>query len=182
MMTSIAVSNQALEYLKDSLADGLSLSRSATSRLTGLTAVALVPEGVSAERATDFKRGGLGRSVIADLAQLLVERFAGATLLLELPLWRGNDPGVVGGEFTVLICGEEVYAVCDLDGSLDSAELTLRAADPSFMYNAFVIRHRNGESGTQCPAEWLEVEDSKLVAVIVGAYDGEGFILASMPD
>lgn len=180
MIPIAAISGPALEYAKARLADGLSLSRRSIPQLANMTAVALVPMGASAERALDFKQGGLGRNDLAEIAALLARTYPGASLVVELPLWRPDDPGVSDSDSRNVISGSEVYATCQLSSSLQSIEKTLRLADPSFMYNAIIVQPEiEIEAGTS-PADLIGTESATIRAVLIGAYDGEGFIIASV--
>lgn len=147
--------------------------------LAEMTAVALVPTGSTAERALEFKQGGLGRCDLTEVAAVLAQTYPGASLVVELPLWRSDDPGVPDGDLRILICGNEVYATCHLGGSLNSIEKTLRLADPSFMYNAIILEHKVDFGAGSCPADSVAAGTARVRAILVGAYDGEGFVLAS---
>src|SRR5688500_2359459 len=96
-MISLEVGGQAIEYARVNLSDGLSLSRLSMPALEGMSAVALVPDRTSSDSVLDFKHGGLGRCDIGEVAAMLDREFQGAWLVLELPLWRPDDPGVSDG-------------------------------------------------------------------------------------
>lgn len=177
-MISIEVSGHAIKYARANLKDGLSLSRLSMSVLDGMTAVALVPDRASSERALDFKHGGLGRCDISEVAAMLGREFQRASLIVELPLWRTDDPGISDEASGVMVCGDEVYAVCSLDGSNDAIETTLRMADPSFMYRAFVLTSEMEFREGACPPDLVESKAASVDAILVGAYDGEGFVFA----
>jgi hypothetical protein len=78
-----------------------------------------------------------------------------------------------------LTCGSEVYAACSLDMPPTQVEATLRTADPSFMYSAIVVdKNMGGDDLSGCPTVWVDGGTARIRAVLIGAYDGEGFVLA----
>jgi hypothetical protein len=177
-MSLIEVSKAAIDYAGDSLNEGLSLARHAQSALFSMTSFAVVPEGVTREQALNFSHGGLGRCDISEVAVLLSQRYPSGLVVVELPLWRLEDPGAVDSTIRTLSCGDEVYATCPLDAPPARIEETLRTADPSFMYNAIVIEDGGNRDLSGCPTEWVEGGTARICAVMIGAYDGEGFVLA----
>lgn len=177
-MISIEVSGQAIEYARVNLSDGLSLSQVSMPVLDGMSAVALVPDGASSERVLDFMHGGLGRCDINEVAAMLGREFQGASLVVELPLWRPDDPGIPDGAHSVIVCGDEVYAACSLGGPSAAIETTLRMADPSFMYRAFILMSETEFREDACPPDLVDSKAATVNAILVGAYDGEGFVFA----
>ncbi len=131
----------------------------------------MVPQGAPAGSLLDFKHGGLGRAVVGDLAEWLVDRFPGAQLIVELPMRRPDDPEGPFGASETIAEGNDVFAVCMIGESASAVESTLLEHDPTFMYNAFVLR------GNAMAGAWLESGSARLALVITGAYDGEGFVL-----
>lgn len=181
MIASISIANdQAFEYARARLLDGLSLSRSVVPLLVGATAVALVPEGVSEERVLDFRSGGLGHLELAEVAALLGRVYRDASLIVELPLWRPDDVDAPDPVPRIFVCNAEVYAFCSLRDSLDDIEETLRVADPSFMYSAVILEHRVEFGEMSSILDWLMAGTARVVAVLLGAYDGEGFLLMEL--
>ena len=177
-MSLIAIGDAGVAYANGSLSQGLSLARRARSVLIGMSALALVPEGTSSEQALGFGHGGLGRCDMPGVAALLAGRYPHGSVFLELPLWRPDDPGTA---IRTVTCGDEVYAFCSLDLPLDRLETTLRTADPSFMYNAIIVGNGSGEDLAECPTESVDSGRRRICAIVVGAYDGEGFVVAERP-
>ena len=181
-MSLVDVGKPAIDYANSRLGEGLSLARRAQSVLLGMTAFAVVPDGAPHDRFLSFRGGGLGRCDIGEVAVLLSRRFPSSLVILELPLRRPTDPGMEESALHTLICGSEVYAACSLDVPPTQVEATLRAADPSFMYNAIVVDENiGGDDLSGCPTEWVEGGTARICAVLIGAYDGDGFVLAESP-
>lgn len=177
-MILIEVDRQAIAYVQANLSDGLSLSQRSISALVGMRAVALVPNRTSLERLLDFKHGGLGRCDIGEVAAILAEEYPRASLVVELPLRRPHDTGVSDDAPGIMVCGDEVYVACSLRDSISIIERTLRMADPAFMYRAFILEPGKEFREEACPPDLVDSEAATLKAVLVGAYDGEGFVLA----
>lgn len=171
---------RALEYARSSLRDGLSLAQRAIPALHEMAMVVLMPEGASFERVLDFRLGGLGRGDIGQAAALLKQECSESLLVVELPLWRPNDVPSSGSGPTVVECHAEVYATCLLDSPLSSIEQTLRLADPSFMYNAIILESEAAFEKGSCPLDIVDSGLASIKGVLVGAFDGEGFVFARM--
>lgn len=180
-MSLVEVGKPAIDYADSRLGEGLSLARRAQSTLLGMMAFAVVREGVTRDRALRFRGGGLGRCDMSEVAVLLSQRFPSGWVIVELPLWRPTDPGIEEGALHTLICGSEVYAACSLDVPPTRVEATLRTADPSFMYNAIIVENIGGGDLSGCPTGWVECGTARICAALIGAYDGEGFVLAESP-
>jgi hypothetical protein len=157
----------------------MALGRAAGAALTGISVEAVVSMSVSGSELRVGYGSGVRQVDIGDLARLLRERYAGELLIVELPLWRPNDPGIGNCEYETLVCGSEVYGAIQLTDDIATIEVALRATDPSFSYNAFVIKKYTSDLARTCPAEWVASGSAGILAVLVGAYDGEGFVLAS---
>jgi hypothetical protein len=177
-MSLVALGDAGMGYVSGSLSSGLALARRAQTLLTGMSATALVPDGTSAEQALVFGRGGLGRCAMAEVATLLSQRYPTGSVVVELPLRRSDDPAAPDEAVQTVTCDDEVYAVCSFDLSLVRVEATLRTADPSFMYNAIVLENDVDAELFGCPMDWVDGGASRIRAVVVGAYDGEGFVVA----
>jgi hypothetical protein len=177
-MSLIALGDAGMAYVSGSLSSGLSLARRAQTMLTGMNAAALVPDGTSREQAFAFGRGGLGRCDITEVATSLSRRYPTGSVAVELPLRRLDDPAAPSEITQTTTCDSEVFAVCSFGSSLVQIEATLRATDPSFMYNAIVLESEYGAELSGCPTDWIDRGASRIRAVIIGAYDGEGFVIA----
>jgi hypothetical protein len=177
-MSLIALGDAAMGYVSGSLSRGLSLARRAQTVLTDMSTTALVPDGTSAERALVFDRGGLGRCDMAEVATLLSRQYPTGFVVVELPLRRSDDPAAPDEAIQTVTCGEEVYAACSFGLSLARVEATLRMTDPAFMYNAIVLESDNDAELSGCPMDWVDGGASIIRAVVIGAYDGEGFVVA----
>lgn len=177
-MSLVAIGDAGVAYANGGLSQGLSLACRAQSVLIGMSVLALVPDGASSEQALGFEHGGLGRCDMAGVAALLAGRYPHGSIFVELPLWRLDDPGVPGTAIRTVTCGDEVYAFSSLNVPLGRLEATLRTADPSFMYNAIVVENGNGEDLSECPTESVDSGKLRIRAALIGAYDGEGFVVA----
>ena len=177
--TLVDVGNRGREYVAESLRFGLSPSRAAMANLGGMqAAVAIVPQGAQEDGVLDFKHGGLGRSVISDLAELLVDQFAGSTLVVELPMRRVDDPEGPPDRFETITAGSEIFAVCTINKPASAVEDVLAGHDPTFLYNAFVVHGREfGSKSITSNFDPMTFDSNQMQVVIAGAYDGEGFVL-----
>ncbi|MGN9912253.1 hypothetical protein ACTMTJ_32415 [Phytohabitans sp. LJ34] len=144
-----------------------------------MTTVALVPEGTTIDRALNLGNGGLGGSDMREIAALLARAYPEAVLVVELPLWRPEDPGIRETDLSVAISGDEIYSVRPLNSGPNLVERTLRLADPSFMYNAFILEPKVNLVAELVFPNLLKSGQVVVKGVLVGAYDGEGFVLAS---
>lgn len=177
----VEVGAPGLEYVKASVLDGLSMGRAAVSSWSSLTAMALVPPGAQSQQILNFRRGGLGRLDLAIVAYLLKETYPDATLFVELPLSRPGDPETADDGVHRVVRGSEVYAICSAGDPLSKIEATLRSTDPSIIYNVLIVKRKEVEDQEALgnAAELFNFEGVDLVALLAGAYDGEGFVLAA---
>src|SRR5262245_59034662 len=104
-MSLVDVGKPAIDYANSRLGEGLSLARRAQSVLLGMTAFAVVPDGAPRDRVLRFSGGGLGRCDIGAVAVLLSQRSPRSWVILELPLWQPNDPGMEASALHTLTCG-----------------------------------------------------------------------------
>jgi hypothetical protein len=181
-MSIIGIGKLGIDYADGRLGEGLSLSRRARSFLLETDTFAVVQNGATLDRILDFTGGGPGRCDIGEVAVLLSERFPSCSVIVELPLRRPTDPGATDeGRLQVLTCDGELYAACSLDRPPVQVEAALRATDPAFMYNAIVVENVGGRELSGCPTAWVEHGIARVCALLIGAYDGEGFVLAESP-
>ncbi|WP_069167110.1 hypothetical protein [Nocardia altamirensis] len=142
-----------------------------------MQAIAMVPGGASDEGVLHFKYGGLGRAVVSELAEFIVDRFAGSLLIVELPMRRLSDPQGSIDRFETIVKGDEIFAICAIGETVATVEDALMAHDPTFLYNAFVLQGAAARSWVRSDADHCFPDSDEFPAVIVGAYDGEGFVL-----
>lgn len=174
----VPVGDPGLAYVRKSLADGLGLSAAVAPWVDGMSPRAVLPVGAVDDDALLFDRS-LGTSATARLVTYVRERFEGALVVAELPMRRPEDPPFSGDEFVPIVRGSDVYATCVSDAASSSiVEDVMSSQDATFLYCAFVF-------SPDAPATaWLqgnatEIVDSReqILAVITGAYDGEGYVL-----
>jgi hypothetical protein len=172
----------AFDYIVDQLAAGLSLSRAASGQLRRSHSETLAVVPTNAERGSLSSFGtALGVSgdgtTVADLADELASRFAASRMIVSLPLAQPGDASLASIAGSLTACDDEVYVAIDLAADRPTVEHCLRAHDPSFGY-ALVVVDPVGAGRNVCPTEALESGDYRLRAAVVGAYDGEGFLVA----
>jgi hypothetical protein len=181
----------ALEWLRYSLGRGEIVSPAALKLIEEREghAYTLASETVDPARLTKPSDGwviepGAGSSRDAALARVvetLAERGAACVVVEdELSLRRDPKPSLDGLLLTAFV-GEQVIHWAGLEGGTDAAILTLHRGSHGYPRNSFV---------TSAPAQELELLDGadldpdiagrvvgSLMAVIVGAYDDETFII-----
>ena len=172
----------AFDYIVGQLAAGMSASRAALEqlRLSHSETLAVVP--------TDADQGSLhsfdtalgisgGGATFADLAGELASRFPASRVIVALPLAQPGDGSLASIAGSLATCGSEAYLAVDLTDDRSTIEQALRAHDPSFGYALVVVDHA-GAGPSICPTEAIESGEYRLRAAAVGAYDGEGFLVA----
>lgn len=171
------VGDPGIRYVSSSLRQGLTLGRVVANSVGGMTAVALTPGTGPTEKLLQFDRGGLGPSVVGILPSWLKNSFKDGLLIVELPLWHPVDRVFTDDDFETAIVDGSVYAICLLSDGLDKIDATIRSADPAYMYHAMVFSGQSSSELVMRSGGWQEGLADGLVAVLVGAYDGEGFVL-----
>lgn len=171
----------AFDYIVNQLADGMSLPQAAAARLRAGHAgtLAIVPAGVRDQQLA-APETGLGASrgtTCAQLAGELTSRFPNSRLIVALPLAKPDDSSLASIPGTVATCAGQVYLAVDLQAEVAVVEQALRAQDPSFSYALVVVDHAAVQPHV-CPTDALESGEYTLRAAGVGAYDGEGFLVA----
>lgn len=179
---TVPAGEPGIRYVSGSLRQGLALGRAVASRIEGMTAEAIVPGDPPVERILEFDRGGLGPSVVGMLGSWLRSRFGGAALVVELPLWRPGDRVLAVDKFETAVIDQGVYATCCIDEAPDKVEATITSADPAFMYHAMLFPARSRVEISGRSGNWQERLANAVLAVMVGAYDGEGFVLCRRSD
>lgn len=164
-------------YVSSSLRQGLALGRVVATRVDELTADVLTAGPVAPERLLQFDHGGLGPSVVGFLPSWLKDRFKHGTLIVELPLWRPDDRVAARDQFETIAADGDVYAACSIGDGIDMINATIRSADPAYMYHAIVFSSQSSRELVTQSVGWRERLTDEVVAVLVGAYDGEGFVL-----
>jgi len=158
----------------------MSLGRLASKRLEpGKSRLhAIVPlEATSAEIAS--VRNGMGRrdDAFSGIADELANRFPESWIALGLPLAVPGDSGLPA-DGTTAVCDTEVYIVRPIDAGEGALTMSLRNADPSFNYVFAVLDGVSADTADRCPTQGVEAGQYAVRALGVGAYDGEGFIIA----
>lgn len=181
-MKTIALGDVGIRYVWGSLRDVLPLARLAEDLLRLGTSFALASERFPENAVQDFRHGHRSACDIGDVAESLRRLFPHAWLAVGLPLVRPDDPWISEGRpqlrGELQIDGPHAYAVCRLSAPRETVEAVLRAHDPSFLYNAVIVEPAaQDETGVNLRQQ-VEEGLARIVAVLVGAYDGEGFVLA----
>lgn len=165
------------DWLRESLANGLSLGRRVGELVpTSFMEIEAIATSTDRVRLLEFSRGGLAAAdTWTFIAQELHRRFRDCHLFVELPLVQPSDRFLEHRPYSYVQCDNELYAVVSLAAQSSSVETVLRSSDPSMTYNAVVM---SGVGVSRCPVEDLDRGDARVEAVVVGAYDGEGALLA----
>jgi hypothetical protein len=169
------------------LRSGLSLGKRVAELVdpNGLQIWAVV--GVEADAAAleefqgGFARGGVAASSHDKLAAVLCREFGDADLVVEDPISLPSEirPAFpTGGPPTMLACGREVYFASSLGGEIELVRQTIFSHDNSFDYNGFVVEGLPHDDAGACPTELFRGGAMSVRAIVSGAYDGEGYLLA----
>ena len=170
--------SELLVWADQRLAEGGSLAgRVRGTVASGQFAVSLIASGPLAD---DLRWGRGGPQVWDSLVSRLMADYPAGTLFVELPLMRPDDPDP--SDFDTLVCGDEVYATTLVSAGAKAISATLRASDPAAVYVAAVLERVNEPNSMWCPAQSLAAGSAEVVAIVVGAYDGEGFVYCSRGD
>ena len=170
--------SSALPWLWEVLRSSLSMAEVLLSQLSELQpdVVALVGDTVPPGRQLMPGTGGTGGyNPCVELAADIRLRWPKALLVVEMPLARPSDPFLGTSPVAIRTCGEEVYALASVNASADEVEQVLRMADPSSPYVALVALD-SMQSELACPTDALRSGRLQPMSVIVGAFDGEGFL------
>lgn len=175
---------ELLAWLRAALADGMSLAHeSATHIEDGNFSIEVV--ATTGEPRYEALDQGVGRSIPWDL---LISRVSAdwptGKVFVELPLRRPGDPAVPLRSVATIVCGEEVFATAVVEAGSAGLRDALGAHDPSSLYVVAVVvppvrKSPNSPTSPSCPVAALSQGAVSLGAVIVSAFDGEGFLYAS---
>lgn len=179
--TVVPVGLRGYEYVVENLRYGLAAARAVLPLVEGMRTTAMVPHGSTKDSWFEF-RAAAGKGTLSDLTEFVIERFPDCLIIAEQPLYSPSDPPAPQDVFDLVIKGKEVFAVCTTSSPAYVVTRTLNAQDPTYLYCVFVI-----EDNVTTRA-WLRGESTEIVSdtadlrlVIVGAYDGEGFVMLA-PD
>ncbi|MBF6354918.1 hypothetical protein IU449_10225 [Nocardia higoensis] len=180
--TVVPAGLRGYEYVVENLRYGLAAARAVLPLVEGMRATAMVPHGAAENSWFEF-RAAAGKATIRELTEFVIDRFPGCLIIAEQPLRRPGDPHLSHHVFERVVLGEEVFAVCTTSSPEYVVTRTLNAQDPTYLYCVFVI-----EDNVKTRA-WLRGESTEIVSdtadlrlVIVGAYDGEGFVMLAPDD
>ena len=157
-----------------------------TIDLDQLSVHAVIGGTVSLERLERAFRAGLPAHQIeqpaeAKLTSVVAESYAGHHLVLELPEDKPSERWFTyptGGTPTRMTCDAEVYAVCPIGEDRDLLQNTVLYRDSTWGYHAFVVDGLPPDEIAGCPARLFKEGVISIRAIVVGAYDGEGYLLA----
>lgn len=179
------------DWIERSLARGHELSAAvlATAPLHSGSFLALVPSGFDPSRLTDFDRGGVMASDVANatLARILDEmaRQHISCVVVEDDVGRRTDPAIARRKVPSAFIGDRVISWADLDqpDSGTAAAETIAAVSSGYPRNAFVIAKPAVDlaltTGESLPADFAAKAAASLVAVVVSAFDDESFLVWS---
>ena len=176
-MTAIATGSQGREWLTEVLSTGMSLSTWVRRNLNldHLSMHWLVNDP-SLANSTDI-RGGVGSPTPwGELTDRIRETWPNAVVYVEMPLALASDPVMHDLGSAIVTCDEEVYGFANTWDGPERLADTLKAHDPSSLYVAMVAVS-DGQAEPLCPVATLEGGSISLRCVVVGAFDGEGFLV-----
>ena len=191
MLVAISVGPSGLDYLRERLSRGKTLSQLAARQVgPSWSAFALLPHSVSIERARQFGVGGVGQAALSwrcmgqFIDRLMKTDYA---CILENALAVPSDPAIRNDRGGHIYHDTEVYHL--LTGNRSAANISglelLKEAATSDLLHGFVVPAKSTHALRDHEAvsrERLEQLAACPELAFVGAYDGEGFVGASKPD
>ncbi|MFT4295550.1 MAG: hypothetical protein QM582_09070 [Micropruina sp.] len=168
-----------MAWLHQGLADGMSMAVEA-ARVVGRGGFAIRMLGDDGgDDQADLRYGRNLRLDLERVAVELVDDWPDGHLFVEMPFVRPRDSRPEGRSVSTVVCGDECYAYAPLDAESSTVARTLVAHDPTSLYVAAVVTARPGVDPRRCPTEALRTGIFTLEAVMVGAHDGEAFVVCS---
>ncbi len=176
------------EYLKEQLSLGKTVAYHLLKRVSDFAHVqARLPRTTSAARAVQFHVGGLlslaesRRQMVNEFRQYLLSHRAHCALL-EDPVGKPSDPYIARTQLRYAIYGDDVYYVLTPEaGKPAEVEHYLRMAY-GYPFIA-VLTHLDPSSlppaGGEIDTAVLQMAANNADRIIIAAYDGEGFVVAS---
>lgn len=182
-VTDIQGSAGVAGFVRSTLEQGLSVGRTLCDCLSGSPSIAAITD--SPELQSRLRRpeaGGLiGKAVApSELGSSVVGRWPRSLVVVEMPLARPGDPSVEAAHEIARVCADEVYAVARAGDGTQAVTRVLEATDPAFGFVASILSDGPEAAGQLQASDWLT--SRQLQAVLVGAYDGEGYLLLQGSD
>jgi hypothetical protein len=174
---SIRLGARGLDFVREALEQGLSLSRAVLHdwRSDDGELLTFLPRGLEKKRALVFDRGGVStpEASTRSLVQLVEGAFAAgpAVFVAENRLARRNDPVLARARAKTSFYEDEVY---HWTTSPPEVAGVLRAA-ASHWQNCFVVGAREGLPETLSERDLREL--ARVDCLAVSAYDEEGFVI-----
>lgn len=182
MVTTRDLGDEALEYIRSELSDGRGLgSRLVQHPLDG-SLIAILPASVPADAALDFQSGDVARgqevTKLADLVWTYVSERTVGVCVFEHATLRAGDPHFPALDYFTV--GADVYLI--LTGSSDLESIAAAAKETHWYPSIGVLstlsdRQIVPASGSSQPEAVLDELAARVEGVIVGAYDGESWIV-----
>jgi hypothetical protein len=122
----------------------------------------------------ELRWGRGGRAQWARLADLIIGDFPSAVLVVELPLVRPGD--LPAGGSAVHFCDGEAFAVTPVGDGKSAVVEALSSADPSSLYVVAIVQPDDTVADAGGLVQRVKHGAVEVLATVVGAYDGEGFI------
>lgn len=129
----------------------------------------------------------MGVSEVEPVAEMLDRDYPGVWLIVELALVRPGDPGVPENDSAIVISegapcivvsGGEVFAMCSLDGPSDTIVDALLVSPAVCLYRAFIMKFCTEVQDGVLLSDLLDLGEPMIMGILVGAYDGEGYVFA----
>jgi hypothetical protein len=178
--------DEAMDWVRGSLAQGSALAMSMTQHLESLTSAWLVaPEAGQPPRLDEHGRGFKTRDVDMVAARLLavLARDRRGVLVVEDDLARRGDRNL--GQ-DVAFVEDRVVRWSEIADHSDRAVTLLRRGSSGYPVNAFVCRgsarQLRLEPGSEIDAGRQALIVESVRAVIVSVYDAEAFVALVAPD
>jgi hypothetical protein len=196
MFVEYPLGNEAREYVAARLADGKTLSQHVSRHLDEFTCFyTFLPEGRSREDVTDFDAGGKlsvrGTSsaepirntdgIAVGVIHAHLERAPQHVCVLENALFLKHDVAV-RNMGNVMFCEEEVYHLLSPQDSREALGRLLRSAMSIPQFVGVLSTNPGGSllgTQTEIGSDVLRRLAGAASAVLVGAYDGEGYVFAA---
>jgi hypothetical protein len=191
MATTTLLGSVGINYIRDQLSHGKTLSRLVAANIGDqYSAIALVPGLIGSQRLTQFDIGGASSPGSAQFAMNRLGEViesalnAGSVCILENPLAERTDKATKHNRSHLVFHEKEVYHVLASVNKNDISTTTILKEGRSSYANGFIIEG----PGVSIPVPTDQLSKRELdkwarqvEVVFVGAYDGEGFVIACKP-
>ncbi|MBI1923433.1 hypothetical protein HYR99_04195 [Candidatus Poribacteria bacterium] len=188
----VSLPTEANKYIRECLEDGNSLAKHLLTQLERESGrvVTFLPHGVAPGTTQQFKSGGVtsakeSESWLVTLIQASLSRGEGCLCFLENALARPSDPILSSSKTRILIFRDEIYHfLSERDVESEKIRQTIRRAESPHLFIGIVTslpKERSfpyeARKVTITSDELLRDLAERTEKIVVGAYDGEGYLV-----